>query len=275
MLDQLPILALEKIVKYLDVKSRANLVKSAQENEVLISKLKIFELPSPCPFCILERLLTPARIISWRKMTNISENQIVEIEEKMLNFVLCNDVKVVDEKCWQKIVQTNEVHGFWINDEREIQRYDELTSSGLLVDFFNEFAHTFTHNSDENFDDHIFYHFSKCRDEHIGPIKTREKMYQVIDTLSKDEHPFVVPEFYDTNLSEDLATFLIRIVAAKYITLEPFQIGLDQSEYNLQVTKYLLEQSYNLCLNMRLLSDIDIDVKYFINNVRILRLILD
>ena len=275
MLGQLPVLALEKIVKNLDVKSRANLVKSAQENEVLTSKLEVFELSSPCPFCVLERLLTPDRIISWRKMPNISETQIVEIEEKLLNFVLCNEVKIIDEKCWQKIVPTDEIDGFWITDDREILRYDDLTTSGLLVDFFNEFSRTFTHDTNENFEDHIFEHFAKCQDEHIGQIKSKEKMYKVIDNLSKDEHPFVVPEFYETNLNEDISTFLVRIVAAKYLAVEPFfQIGLDQSEHNLEVTKSLLEQCYKLCLNIRLLSDIDIDVRYFINNVRILRLIL-
>ena len=276
MLDQLPILALENIIKYLDTESRANLVKSAQQNESLNSKLRIFELASQCPFCILSRHLTPDRVKIWRNKTKFSEDQLEEIEHKILNFVLCNDVKVVDENCWARIVPIDEIYGYWldVNSDVQIRTYEELTSCGLLVDFFKSLAQTTTHDFYDNFENHIFHHFSQCKDSLIGPIESKEKMYSVISSLYLDEHPFVVPEYYDTNLEEDLLDFLIRIVAAKYLASAPeFSIGLDQSEYNSDLTKYLLDQAYHLCLNIRLLSKPDIDMKYFVNTIRLLRLI--
>ena len=275
MLDKLPILALEKIVNFLDFESKTNLVASARENEALMNNLKNFEIQSPCPFCVLENLLTPERINFWRKMAKFSEDQVIEVEHKSLNFVLCNEIKVIDEECWQRIVPNNMIHGYWVDQNSEILTYEDMSSSGLLVDFIIPFTSSVTFDHTLDFENHIFEHFSQCADDHIGPINTKDQMYQVINTLAADKNPFVVPEFYDTNLQEDLQTFLIRIVASRYLAQErDFTIGVNQQFHNLDITKYLLDESYNLSLDIRLLSAPDIDLKYFVNNVRLFRMIL-
>ena len=292
MLENLPLLALEKIISLLDFESRQNLVKSSKNNELLNNKLQNFETQIPCPFCVFKRLSGPPMLILWKKLGIENDDASFEAWLRLMTFCTDENIAIKSEKQWLKYDVTNyedKLNSIYIDDDLNDISFETMIHNGYFDHIFTTiFSAPYVQYNDYN--SHLLSHFRLCYDEQIGPIQSEAKMNQVIENLGHQSEPFVDPEIYETipskkkirletrlkqNIREDMQQVIVRLTVARFLYQAPdFFIGKRSSQNNIELAKFFNKKLFELLTDIRFLSDPCTHLKLVINNNRLLTRIL-
>ena len=292
MLDNLPVLVLEKVISALDFESKQNLVKSAKNNQLLKHKLENFKIQTPCPFCVLKRLSSPPLLILWRKLGFENDDDAFEIWLRMMSFCTNEDINFKHELQWSRYDVSDyedKLNGFYIDDDLNDISFESLITDGYFDKMFTIILSApYKHFND--YEGHILSHFRLCSDKNIGKIQTKAKMWQVIKELGQESQPFVDPKIYETvqakkkirletnsnqSIREDMEQILVRLISSRFLyNSAEFMIGKSSGIENIDIAKYFNKEAFRLLTDIRFVSNPCTHLNIFINNNRLLARIL-
>ena len=254
MFEDLPLSAIEKIVKNLDAKSNANLAEAVSCNEILSSKLQFFKY-NVCPFCILRRFSRPHGIIHLT-----TGDEIFDPDEAFTTF-LFKDQKLFTlqnhENMFKIVKLTDSILGTYHDEDLNSYSFDQVLDEKSLVDAWKSVALSSQSFTESDFENHLLSHFICAKNLKLQNSWSVEEMYRVIKDTANQNTFVINPKFYRNEIFFQVGTVqdeLNRLVSSKYLWTD-YVIAPSLEDYKINLSKHLIHKTLELLTNISLLSE--------------------
>ena len=271
MFEFLPIIAIEKIVKNLDEKSKKNLNEAAIGNKVLSSKLQELKY-NVCPFCLLKKLSNPHSLLK-----TIDAEAIFDHHDAFSCFLI-KDQNLFDIKSFDgffKLIKVNDkISGTYLDDNDNEYNFDQVLNEKSLIKAWHSIIRQQEHFDDQQFNEHLLLHFICNKAITKNSPWTITKMNNTISELANRSQYCIDPKIY-TNHNflkfGSLESQLNFLVSVKYLWKDDI-IAHDIESFTLSLAKNLINKTLKSLTDICFLSP-PTNLFYFAKHFSMLKLV--
>ena len=262
MIEFLPDIAVENIIKNLDDISKKNFVEASVCNRVLYSKLCKFKY-NVCPFCLIKQLSNPNSLLQ-----TINDDAEFDHYDAYSCFLIKNQ-KLFDIEKSDNFFKLNKINdqisGTHIDDNDNEYNFDQVLNEKSLIEAWRSIILQQKNFTDDQYEEHLLVHFICNKAIKLDSPWTINHMNQTISNLASRSKYLIDPQIYTHRnflafgSIEDQLNFLVSV---QYLYNDDI-ISDNFKDFTLCLAKHLIDKTINLLTDIRFSTKPTNLIKFF------------